>query len=382
MNVADIILLKANVYNAFYNLLDALIPQSFLVDAAIFFSVVIVTVILVILSYLFWRSRRNQRKISFQTQFNDLISEIAVCESEEELNEVLSLPLYQKILQYYQRSRVDRNFMIEELAETCKKFSGNTMTNLHWLFQKTDLKKELLHHLNDKRWYIKAKAVQQLAYLQQKDQIPNIFRLANHNNDLVRMEAQVATVKLIGFEGLRFLNVIGYPISEWQQLRLIQELSGHSIEKFDNIGNWLKSKNDGVVEFALRLVEIYQRYEFYNAVEQCLSHSSVSICRQAVVTISKISNERTAGILVSYYENSPSSIQLLILKIFQIIGTENEASFLLSQLNHADDSFKLEAAKALQKSGNTGIGKIEELVDNTIPPWDIILPQLKMEGSV
>ena len=125
--------------------------------------------------------------------------------------------------------------MIQELADTCKKFSGTTMDNIHWLFQKTDLKKELLAHLKDKRWFVKAKAIQQLAYLQQKDQLPNIFRLANHNNDFVRMEAQIATVKLIGFNGLRFLNVIGYSVSEWQQLRLIQELSRHSIENFDGI---------------------------------------------------------------------------------------------------------------------------------------------------
>ncbi|MBK5272352.1 MAG: HEAT repeat domain-containing protein [Bacteroidia bacterium] len=256
------------------------------------------------------------------------------------------------------------------------------MANIHWLFQKTELEKELLLHLNNKHWYIKAKAIQQLGYLQQKKQLPNIFRLANHNNDLVRMEAQVTTVKLVGFTGLRFLNVIGYPISEWQQLRLIHELSGHSIEKFDNIDSWLKSKNNSVVEFGLRLVEVYQLYEYYDLVKKCLSHTSLSICKMAVVTISKISNETTAATLIDYYTNSDSSIQLLILQILQIIGTEIELPFLLSQLNHADDSFKLEAAKAIRKVSDTGIKKIEELVDDTIKPWNIILPQIKMESIV
>ncbi|HYM95183.1 MAG TPA: HEAT repeat domain-containing protein [Chitinophagaceae bacterium] len=270
--------------------------------------------------------------------------------------------------------------MLQELADTGKKFSGITMDNIKWLFQKTQLKEELLIHLKDKRWNRKAKAIQQLSSLQQKDQLPNIFRLSNHNNDLVRMEAQTATVKLTGFTGLRFLNVIGYPVSEWQQLRLIQELSMHSIERFDDVDHWLKSKNASVIEFALRLVEIYQRYEFYDSVVQCLSHSSVSICNQAVITLGKISNEKTAGLLIDIYPGSDLSLQFHILKILQNIGAENEIPFLLSQLNHANDSFKCEAAKAIKEINVSGIERVEKSVDNTAKPWNIILQQLKMEG--
>jgi hypothetical protein len=382
MNITDILLLKANVNNIFIYPLYALVPQNFLIIAALFFSCIIVVVIIGILFYLFRKSRLNQRKESFQKKFNEFISEIAICESEEELNGVLLQPAYQKILHQYQQSRIDRNFMIGELAETCKKFSGATMDNIHWLFQRTHLEEELLHNLNSKRWYIKAKAVQQLAYLQQKNQLPKIFRLANNNNDLVRMEAQVATVKLIGFEGLRFLNVIGYPVSEWQQLRLIHELSGHTIEKFDNITNWLQSKNDSVVEFALRLVENNQRYEFYNTVEQCLLHSSISVCRRAVATLGKISNEKTAGSLLNYYPNADPSIQLSILKILQTVGSENEIPFLLSRLNHPDDAFKLETAKSISQISDTGIERIEALVDVTKEPWKIILQQIKTGNTV
>ncbi|MBK5273021.1 MAG: hypothetical protein JJE22_18630, partial [Bacteroidia bacterium] len=165
MDIPNIILLKANGYNIFNYLLYDLVPQNLLVDAAIFFSAAIISVILVILFYLFWRKRLSQRKETFQKKINDLISEIAICESEQELNEVIAQPAYLKILLKYQQSRIDRNFMIDELAETCKKFSGTTMANIHWLFQKTELEKELLLHLNNKHWYIKAKAIQQLGYL-------------------------------------------------------------------------------------------------------------------------------------------------------------------------------------------------------------------------
>lgn len=380
MNIAEIILIQLKDYFICHiNLLHVFIPEEFLIKAATFFSIIIAAVIIVILIFLIRKSNLQQRKISFQKKFNDLISEIAICESEEELNEVFSQPAYQKILNHYQKTSIDRNFMIDELADTCKKFSGTTMNNIHWLFQKTDLKKELLAHLKDERWYIKAKAIQQLGYLQQKDQLPNIFRLANHNNDFVRMEAQIATVKLIGFSGLRFLNVIGYPVSEWQQLRLIHELSIHSVENFDDISFWLKSKNKTVVEFALRLIEIYQRHEFYDDVAQFLSHSSPEIRMQAIITLGKISNEKTAGLLKDIYSISDSSSQLLVLKTLRVLGAEKESLLLLTSLNNTVEFFKSETEKGIKTEGTE---KKKEHADDMAKQWGVILPKLNMGGAL
>lgn len=379
MIITDIIWIKIKGYFIFINILHVLIPEEFLIKAATFFSIVIATVIIITLFILFTKANLQRRQISFQKKFNNLISEVAICESEEELNEIFSQPEYQKILNHYQKNIIDGNFMIQELADTCKKFSGTTMDNIHWLFQKTDLKKELLAHLKDKRWFVKAKAIQQLAYLQQKDQLPNIFRLANHNNDFVRMEAQIATVKLIGFNGLRFLNVIGYSVSEWQQLRLIQELSRHSIENFDGMSFWLKSKNSSVVEFALRLVEIYQRYEFYDAAVQSLSHSSSEIRTQAVITVGKISNEKTAVALINIFATSGPELQLLILKTLQAIGADKESSLLSEQLNKTDNIYKSETDKEIKTSE---IEKKKEFVDEKAKQWGVVIPKLNVGGAL
>ncbi len=374
------IALKISWHESYNCLLYRFTSEQLLLNTVVFFSLLIIFLIVFILFYFFRKKRRNQRKISLQKKFNDFISEIAVCDSKEELNEVFLQPAYQKILNQSQQTRFERNLLIRELAETCKKFSGTTMSNINWLFQKIQLEKELVLNLNNHRWYIKAKAVQQLAYLQQQSQINSIFQLTNHENNLLRMEAQSAIVKLTGFDGLQFLNIVNHPISEWQQLRLIQELSGHTSEKLGNISQWLKSKNNSVVDFALRLVEIYRQYEYYDEVKECLCHPSASVCKKAVVTLSQISNETTAGFLADHYPNYDESIQLVIFRILRAAGTENEIPFLLSILNHPDDAFKMEAAKAIGQISAKGIEKIEELVDETTYPWNIILPQIKTEG--
>ena len=265
--------------------------------------------------------------------------------------------------------------MIDELARTCKEFSGVTRTNIHWLFQKTSLKRELVKQLKDKRWYVVEKTIQQIAYLQLKELLPNIFLLANHNDDLVRMEAQIATVKLVGFDGLRFLNVINYTISEWQQLRLIQELSEHSLKKFDIIENWLGSKNSSVVEFALRLIGIYQRYEFYDHAAQCLSHSSECVMRQAVESLGKISNEKTAGSLIAIFPNAAFSIRYQIADTLKTIGTEKDMASLRELLNHFSVSVDSEG-KEVRSIEEDAVEKNSRLSQNAI------LPKLNMGGAI
>jgi hypothetical protein len=351
--------------------------QQTLFNAIIIFGFLIIILIAFIFIYLFRKKKLWRRKVFLQTSLNNFIGEIAVCESENELNDVFSNPDHQSVLRQFQRRESDRNLLISELAETSKKFRGTTMENILWLFEKTGLEKQLLKNLGQKKWHKKAKAIQQLAYLQQKNSIKNISTLTNHENDLLRMEAQIAIVKMIGFDGLKFLNNVTHPVSEWQQLRLIEELSSHTAVDLGNIHEWLKSANLTVVNFALRLIEIYRLYDFYDEVKNCLSHDSMTICKTAVITISQISNETTADLLVAHYPGYDAFTQIKILEILQVDGTKNQLPFLFSLLNHADDSYKLEAAKAIVKISETGIEKIEQTVDRALFPWNIILPQIK-----
>jgi HEAT repeat protein len=354
-----------------------LFTEQMLFDIIIFFIFLIITSISFIFIYLFRKKKQWRRKVYLQNSLNSFIGEIAICESETELNEVFSNADYQKVLSQFRHTGPDRNLMISELAETSKKFRGVTMENILWLFEKMDLEKQLLENLKNKKWHKKAKAIQQLAYLKQKNSIKIILQFVNHQNDLLRMEAQIALVKMTGFEGLEFLNKATYPVSEWQQLRLIEELSSHKCTSLDKLREWLKSENLSVVNFALRLVEIYQQYDFYEEVKNCLSHPSMLVCKNAISTLSNISNETTADLLITHFARYDSFIQIKILKILQADGTENQLPFLLSILNHPDDSYKLEAAKAILKISDTGMLTIEGLIDRNLFPWNVILSQIK-----
>ena len=378
----DPILLINGVKEAVNFLRKQIFTEQLLLDFVLIFCSLIILLIVFILIFLYRKTKHNHRKIFLQKKFNNFLGEIAICESEEELTQVFLHPAHQRILHQFGQNSFDKNLLINELAETSKQFRGSTMDNIQWLFEKMELEKELLKNLNSNKWHKKAKAIQQLAYLHQKNRIEDIFPLVNHKNILVRREAQITIVKFTGFEGLEFLNVVRHPISEWQQLRLIQELSDHTSEKFGNISLWLQSKNESVVNFALHLVEIYRQYDYYDEVKECLSHSSLSICKRAVMTLSHINNETTPDLLINFFPGYDASLQIEILKILQADGNESHLPFLFSLINHPDDSFKLEAAKAILNINPASIEKMKLLIDEFSYPWNIILPQIKTQTSL
>src|SRR6185437_3151318 len=102
-------------------LLHHFFTQQMLFDTIIFF---IVDSIAFIFLYLFRKNKRWQRKVYLQKSLNSFIGEIAICESEDELNEIFSNPGYQTVLLQFQHTGSDRNLLISELAETSKKFRG------------------------------------------------------------------------------------------------------------------------------------------------------------------------------------------------------------------------------------------------------------------
>lgn len=60
--------------------------------------------------------------------------------------------------------------------------------------------------------------------MDQKNLLTKIYRETNSKNEFVRSEAQIAIIYMTGFNGLRFLDVISYPLTLWQQIKLLEQL--------------------------------------------------------------------------------------------------------------------------------------------------------------
>lgn len=348
----------------------------YLVIAIMLLVGILLSVIVFMLAYLLFRAKRERNKAKWKKNTDLLLQRAIFFEEEELLN--APLPVTPKIRKWLRKAAF-RQFLIDELIKARKSLSGSATENLRKLYMQLQLDKASEQKLASLKWHIKARGIQELAMMDQKDRLFRIYRMTNHPVEFIRMEAQLAIVQLYGFVGLRFLDVVSLPISEWQQIKLLAQLPKMSTDPIKGIGKWLQSSNDTVVLFSLKLVAIHHRFELHDQVAACLEHANRTVRIQAVKSLQDINNESTGDRIIKPYAQNGKRYQIAVLETLQQIGTQNELAFLKKELLNEDDALKLAAARALLKLSEKGIQWLDSFKQAGRYPWNEIIQQAKNE---
>ncbi|TCC89404.1 HEAT repeat domain-containing protein [Pedobacter frigiditerrae] len=272
-----------------------------------------------------------------------------------------------------------RSILTQELLSAKKNISGTAAVNLENLYNQLNLDKYAVKRLRSRRWHIKAKAIQELGIMGQKTHLNKIYRSTNNKNDLVRMEAQTTIVKLYGFEGLRFLDVVSYQISEWQQIKLLQELSRLAPDNFSGIEKWLNSTNMSVIVFALKLVRNYHRFELYDRITELLNHPNEVIRLEAIYTLEKIYTNETSKVLIDKYPLETLKNQKAIVKALQDVGYDDDIPVLIQFLGQDENELKRLIVRTIANINPEGLTEVENLPQSNQYPLDQIIKQIKGE---
>lgn len=273
-----------------------------------------------------------------------------------------------------------RQIAIDELTNCKKNFSGIVAENIVALYNKLGLREDSLEKMRNKRkWYLQARGIQELYLMDQKNLLTKIYRETNSKNDFVRSEAQIAIIYMTGFNGLRFLDLISYPLTLWQQIKLLEQLRlfGKKEDLSDRIPRWLQSKNDTVVVFALRLAAEYQQYAVKDAIMGCLVHPSGAVRTRAIKTLIVLADEQTPFILTGYFSKENFDNQVHILNSLTGMATDEQAGFLERLLDAPDNIIKLKAAVVLANNCTNGLSIIEKRATLEPEPFERILRHVK-----
>ncbi len=347
-------------------------PDHLLLGAAIM-GVLILFVVFLIYLVVFLKKGIYFYNNRIRTIINDWVSQILIEESVEQI----SIPAdFRSML----KNAKARQIMIDELIQCKKNFSGAVAEHIVWLYEQLDLKKDSLRKMKDRsRWFVKAKGIQELYLMDQHDLLTRIYKETNSKNDFVRAEAQIGVIHLTGFDGLRFLEVISYPLTLWQQIKLLEQLRvfGKKKDLSDQIPKWLQSKNSSVAVFALRLIAEYQQFTVTDHVIECLVHPSDNVRAQAIRTLIALDDERNPMLLAGYFSKEGFDNQKRILDALKKIGTEKQKGLLVKLLDAPDNIIKLKAAAALASTTQDGINIVELRAISEPEPFERILKHIK-----
>ena len=346
-----------------------------LIGLLYFFLGLMIIVFLFIMFFSFYKRKLEKRKKFWEEAISSVISQVIFY--EEDGQSQMETKVDEKLLQ----NSNFRQYFIDEIIHAKKNLFGAPVSNLKKLYNLLKFDKDSLQKIHSTKWYIKAKGIQELSIMEQVQFVKEIFRLTNDSDELVRNEAQCALVNFYGFKGFRFLNVIVHPISQWQQIQLLNYLHDAKTTDPEQLKKWLASKNESVVTLALRLAGFYNSFEVYNEVIQCLQHPDQQVKLNALMYLKKISTDDTAEKIINCYNFSDRTVKLAILSVLEEIGNEKQVSFLLKQLHDNDDTIKLASAKTLSCLHPMGKAFFQTHLFADQNPWKAIFSQIENERA-
>ncbi len=322
------------------------------------------------------KKRIEKNKKSWQQIFSAIISQAILFSDEKE--EIIGVPV--KIKKLLKRP-LFRQFAINELIDAKKNLSGESTLNLIKLYETLQLHIDSCKKLHDRRWHIKAKGIQELGIMDQRKYINEIFSFTNHPNELVRNEAQCLVASLCGFNGMQFLDVTDYPISQLQQIQLLNKLKSLKPKDSAGLRKWLRSSNESVSILAIKLATFYNCYELYDDIINCLQSSCPDIKLNVLEYMKKVPREDSPGIMVSHYFFKNKLFKLAVIDALKDIGSENEISFLLNLLYEEDNEIKAAAAKSLSVLHPSGTAFLQTSAFADQNPWKEIFMEIKNERA-
>ncbi|MGN6639824.1 MAG: HEAT repeat domain-containing protein [Mucilaginibacter sp.] len=317
----------------------------------------ILSLLTFILLYMY-RRNLHEKKHGKWRLISDLLIRKAVFYEDEEIEEDTEIPVTDRAKKLMNDKHF-RKLLTQEIISAKKNISGTASENLKHLYIQLGLGRYALKKFKSSKWYVIAEVIQELTLMEMKEFVYQLYYYANDENEHVRMEAQSALVQFEGFQGLSFLDFVSYPISDWQQIKLLQQLSLVPPENID-LSDWIKSKNNSVVIFALKLARIYQRFDIYDEIVKCLDHPDGKVRSEAIFCLNEIYTDETADQFISRFLEEDDKHRVEMVKAMRTMSTERDVLFLTDILDYDNDELKFCAAEALAKSGEAGLRSLEE----------------------
>ena len=263
--------------------------------------------------------------------------------------------------QQYVANKGRRQILIENIVSLHKNLIGESADKLQKLFKQLGLQKYCKHKLYSDSWHVVAKGIGELADMSIQKRSELIRTFVNHPNPTLRSEAQVALLKLNSDAPFSFLDDLKEPLLDWQQLQLARAAYKSQFLNIPNFEPWLKSPEESIVVFCLRMIAFYGQHSASAAILNLLEHASARVREEAVATLRQLEYFDAVPTLISMFNNQDTDIQLEILKTLPTIGDNHTLPFFEKVLGMDDRRLQLAAAKAMYRSGDQGQAMIKAI---------------------
>ncbi len=226
------------------------------------------------------------------------------------------------------KDKFNRKVLVEIFLDLKKDISGEANLCLSHLYRNLGLHLYAFDALKSRRWVKISRGIQELNELHIEEGYGFIKTFINDRRGVIRKQAQLAIVSL-KHEGISyFLDTNKFPISEWQQLKLMDVLRNLKDFQPPRFRRWLTSKNKYVVLFALRLLKFYKQNDANASLIELVKHRNEQIKIEAIDCIREFCVFEGLDTMKSVFWRCSPEIKILLLDAIANLGTDKDITFL------------------------------------------------------
>ena len=241
------------------------------------------------------------------------------------------------------------------------------------LYNQMHLDQDSVRKVYSSKWHIRVKGFRELAFMDVIEATDKLRQTLKSKNDILRMEAQLALVRLNKDDPFGFLDHLVHPFSLWEQLNVYELITIHDLT-VPQFSRWTTSSNKTVVIFALRMIQVFKQQQASPQIIECLAHPDKDIRQMAITVCGEIQLRETLPHLKHMYKNEEYSNCLTIIHAMGKMPDEMMLGFLKLVLDKEDDvQLQIESAKAISKMGEVGIAALVKLMKSEYKNYQIII---------
>ena len=354
-----------NIYNY---LLDYINEAALIIQVAWAMTVLFIVIIIPLIIYLKYTRthlRKQERAIAvYEKKYESyLINYLYAGNEDEEISKEQQVIINQ--LKNSVQEPYKRKILISVLVKLQNEISGETADSIQQLYFHTGLLQYALYRLRHKKWYVIAKGIRELKQFHIREVQDEVMLHINHPRREVRKEMQLYMVNLFYFEGLHFLDQLETPLSEWDQIQLLGALERLQSQNIFSVNSWLRSSNDSVVFFALKLAKIYNQFDSVDELLKLLHHNNEQVRIDSIGVLSYLDVLEAKEILKLDIAHRSLDEKIAFFKMMENLYQKTDEEFLVKYIHDENFEIKVSALKIFKKLNKE---KFESLkFENTDP---------------
>jgi len=266
-----------------------------------------------------------------------------------------------------------RQVLIDQMIDVSVNLKGDTREKLTRLYLDLKLDEDSLERARSRRWHKRIKGFRELAFTGIREGNDEMYKSLNSRNEILRMEAQIALVRLSEKDHFEFLSHLKRPFSLWEQITLHDLILQHDLPVPD-FQRWLSSENPTVVMFALRMIREFRQMEAEHEIRKVLLHREPRVSRLAVEVSGDLGMKSTLETMKRMYKFQEYNNCLEIVKSMGKMPEISMLGFLKLVLDKEDDvQLQIEAVKAIENMGEVGVQALVKVMKSEYKNYNIIV---------